>query len=125
MILVDTSVWIEHLNRGLSSLRESLLTETIVMHPMVIGELACGHLPRRQETLQMLKALPQISEAHHDSVLGLIDTQHLMGRGIGYIDAHLICSAFEAPGTVLWTNDARLRSAAERLGVAYQQPHAP
>ena len=125
MILVDTSVWIEHLNKGMSSLRKSILNREIVMHPMVIGELACGNLPRRKETLQMLKALPQIAEASHNEVLSLIEAKALVGSGIGYIDAHLICSAIEESSTVLWTKDRRLQNAAQRLGLAYQHPRTP
>ncbi len=95
------------------------------MHPLVLGELACGNLPDRQKTLQVLKSLPQISEARHYTVLQLIEAQKLMGSGIGYIDAHLLCSAAGDPGTVLWTEDARLQSAAERLGLAYKPPARP
>lgn len=120
MILVDTSVWIEHLGKGLPSLRQDLLALKVVMHPMVMGELACGYLPNRQATLQLFKDMDHIAEASHDEVLDLIETETLMGTGIGYVDAHLVCSVLNKPGARLWTQDSRLAKVATRLGVAHE-----
>ncbi len=122
MILVDTSVWIKHFGIGLPELRQGLLEKRVLMHPMVIGELACGNLPNRTATLRMFEDMDRISEASHEEVLDLIETEVLMGTGIGYIDTHLLCSALKESGTLLWTQDSRLETAAKRLGVAFKHP---
>lgn len=123
MILVDTSVWVDHLRKTESKLSEHLDTGDVLMHPMIIGEIACGNLPSRTETLKNLNALPRIDAQDDQKVLSLIDSQLLMGRGIGYIDAHLICSVLNRQGTSLWTRDRRLKQVAEELGVAYPEQH--
>ena len=123
MILVDTSVWVDHLRKTESKLSEHLDTGDVLMHPMIIGEIACGNLPSRTETLKNLNALPRIDAQDDQKVLSLVDSQLLMGRGIGYIDAHLICSVLNRQGTSLWTRDRRLKQVAEELGVAYPEQH--
>ena len=90
MILVDTSVWVEHLRSPLSELQDQLRTGQVLTHPMVIGELACGMIRRRREFLSYLGPLPIIPELAHERVLEEIETNRLMGRGIGFIDAHLL-----------------------------------
>lgn len=120
MILVDTSVWIDHL-RGVESRLSSLLSDNRVLaHPMVIGELACGNLRNRAELLSLLSGLPSAPVAADAEVLTFIDRHRLMGRGIGYIDAHLLTAAALASPSFLWTSDRRLGEMAERLGVAYR-----
>ncbi len=119
MILVDTSVWVDHL-RGEEPHLVSLLSENQVLgHPMVIGELACGNLRNRDELLQDLKGLPAIPSASHDEVLYLIEERRLMGRGIGFIDAHLLAATALAAPAKLWTKDMRLLKVAVALRLAY------
>ena len=116
MILVDTSIWIDHLRRGDRQLAARLEAGDVVCHPFVIGELACGSLSRRREILELLAALPRTGQATHEEILAFIDDRHLHGGGIGLIDAHLLYAAV-AEGHVVWTRDARLRQSAARLGV--------
>ena len=116
MILVDTSVWIEHLRVGSDRLRSLLLDEQVLCHPFVVGELACGTMRNRREILAMLRALPEARPAEDEDVLSLLETQHLYGRGIGWVDAHLLVSTL-LTGCVLWTFDKPLRRAATALNV--------
>ena len=119
MILVDTSVWVDHLRRPEPEMIEQLNANNVIVHPFVIGELACGMLPDRPEVLRRLGMLPQIEQASQDDVLSTIESVALMGRGIGFIDAHLICSVMGRNGASLWTRDQRLSRIATELGVAY------
>ena len=116
MILVDTSVWVDHLRRGRPDLDSHLLADSILCHPFVVGELACGNLKNRGEILLRLRRLPQAPVAHDDEVLKLIEGRRLMGRGISWIDAHLLSSALMA-GAELWTFDRCLAAVARSLGV--------
>jgi predicted nucleic acid-binding protein len=93
MMLVDTSVWIDHFRRGNAQLKELLLGNEAVIHPFIIGELACGLMKNRSEILGLLRELPMAVVAEHDEVLKLIEAKELYGKGIGLIDAHLIASA--------------------------------
>jgi predicted nucleic acid-binding protein len=107
MILVDTSVWIEHFRSGSVEL-ETLLNEgAVACHPFIIGELACGNLKNRAEILSLLKELPMASCAEDDEVLQFINDHKLMGKGLGYIDIHLLMSAM-LTRVPLWTLDKRL-----------------
>lgn len=119
MILADTSVWIDHFHSEDLQLIDLLNSREVLMHPMVIGELACGNLPNRTATLTRLKRLPMSPIASDDTVLSLIERHRLMGRGIGYIDVHLLASAAMADSVLLWTLDRRLRDAAAELSIAY------
>ena len=119
MILVDTSVWIDHLNANEPHVLLHLAAGNLAIHSMVIGELACGNLRNRSETISHLYAIPQFEELSHDFVMQAIEQQRLMGRGIGFIDAHLISATLEHEGARLWTRDQRLHELAEELGVAY------
>ena len=116
MVLVDTSVWVSHLRVGNARLAALLDDAMVVCHPLVIGELACGNLRSRGEVLSLLQALPTAQQAEHHEVLQFIETHRLMGRGIGYSDAHLLTSAV-LTGIPLWTLDKRLASVATTLGV--------
>ena len=93
MILVDTSVWIDHLKNGNAELKELLMNAEVMIHPFVIGELACGFIKNRAEIIALLNELPLAIVAEAQEVLKLIETKKLYGKGIGLIDAHLIASA--------------------------------
>jgi hypothetical protein len=119
MVLVDTSVWVAHLRGGNIGL-ETLLNEGhVVGHPFIIGELACGNLKNRFEILHLIGTLPMAVHAEHNEVMRLIETRSLMGRGLGFIDMHLLASAIltEVP---LWTLDRKLDETASKLGRNYQ-----
>jgi len=118
MILADTSVWVEHFRRGHGGLRKLLDDGEIVMHPFVYGELACGSLPDRTHTLTLLAALPRLALSNDASVLQAIDLRKWPGRGIGWIDAHLLTSALLTQ-TPLWTLDRKLHGLASHAGVAW------
>lgn len=119
MILVDTSIWVDHLSAGEPHLAEALVAGLVYCHPFVIGELACGNLRNRREVLDLLANLPILPMATDEEALELIERRGLMGRGIGYIDVHLLASVvLEAPAR-LWTGDRRLASVASELGVAH------
>ena len=119
MILVDTSVWVDFLRRGCESLEGFLEKNQVLAHPSVIGELACGHLKNRAEILGLLHCLPQAADATDAEVLLFIEQHKLMGRGIGYIDAHLLASARLSHDAQLWTFDKKLAALASELSVAH------
>ena len=118
MVLVDTSIWIDHFRIGLRALAELLDHNRVLMHPFVLGEIACGNLRERRQTLQLLSSLPGASKASDDEVLAFIESNRLMGAGIGFIDAHLLAATALAADAILWTNDRRLHQTAEKLGLA-------
>lgn len=118
MILLDTSVWVDHLRRGDSMVVQVLEAGQAAAHAFVIGELACGNLKSRLRVIDLLQALPQLAMAMDDEVLYFIERHKLMGRGIGYVDAHLLAAA-SISGSLLWTRDKRLREISTELGVAY------
>ncbi len=115
-MLVDTSVWVAHLRHEHVGLAALLRAGTVLCHPFIIGELACGTLPRRREILALLATLPAVAVADHEEVLGFVERAHLMGRGVGWVDMHLLCSTLLAR-TALWTLDQRLAGAARALGI--------
>lgn len=115
MILVDTSVWVDHLRAGEPALAIVLQQERVLMHPFVLGELACGNLRNRHEILELLARLPAVPTASDAEVLGFIERHALMGRGIGYVDVHLLASVTLAGQTQLWTRDRRLAAIAAAL----------
>lgn len=119
MILVDTSVWIDHLRKGNVRLRSFLYKSEVLMHPFVVGELACGSLINREEILRLLCALPEARLARHDEVLHLVQEQELYGSGIGWIDAHLLASALLSK-VQIWTLDRRFKRAVEHLNVCLE-----
>lgn len=118
MILIDTSVWVEHLRRGLPSLATLLQEGAVLIHPWVIGELACGNLRNRADVLELLQGLPAAIVASDSEVLLLIERAQLMGRGIGYVDAHLLASA-KLSHCLLWTQDRRLAALTQEQGLAF------
>ncbi|WP_347350679.1 type II toxin-antitoxin system VapC family toxin [Intrasporangium sp.] len=117
MILVDTSVWIDHLRVGDPELVELLQGGLVLAHPWVIGELALGHLSRRGEVLGLLRNLPQATVATDAEVLALIENQRLHGLGIGYVDAQLLAATMLSTSR-LWTRDKRLAAIAVQHGLA-------
>ena len=121
MILVDTSVWIDHLRSGEPKLSEALEGGGVLMHPFVLGELACGNLENRAEVLRLLGDLPPAPIAKHPEALNFIERRALMGRGIGYIDVHLLASVALDGAARLWTRDRRLATAAEELNLAFNE----
>lgn len=116
MILVDTSVWIDHFRKPDPQLVGLLGDDAVWAHPMVIGELAVGSFAKRKEILAMLQGLWQMEVAYDQEVLDFIEKFNLFGIGIGYIDAHLLASLRLTPRAEFWTRDKRLAAAAERLG---------
>ena len=124
MILVDTSIWVDHLRAGHPTLVALLERGQVVAHPWVIGELALGHLSQRREVIGLLGSLPRAAVATTDEVLALVERHRLYGVGIGYVDAQLLAATRLTPDADLWTNDKRLFAAASRLGCA-ATPTAP
>ena len=121
MILDDTSVWVDHLRRGDPKLVHMLERSIVIMHPFVIGEIACGSLHDRASILELLQDLPAAAMAEGDEVLQFIARHVVHGRGIGYVDVHLLASVALTEGATIWTRDKRLRLVAEMLGCAYQE----
>jgi predicted nucleic acid-binding protein len=117
MILADTSVWIDYLRADLPELAERLRRSIVVMHPFVVGELACGNFSNRDAIFELFQQLRSVTVAEHDEVLSFIRTRELYGRGIGYVDAHLLAAAV-IEGCQIWTRDKRLHALAATLGVA-------
>ncbi|WP_459939332.1 type II toxin-antitoxin system VapC family toxin [Desulfonatronum parangueonense] len=118
MILVDTSVWIHHFRKKDLELVDHLHTGSVACHPFIIGELACGNFGNRSEILMLLRALPPTPVLEPSEILYFIEKNSLMGRGLGYVDIHLLASAILG-NVVLWTADRRLREAATELGLSF------
>ncbi len=119
MILVDTSIWVNHLRKGNDALSLLLEQDLVLTHPFIIGELACGSIANRREILGLLETLPAAVSARNEEVLQLVEAKRLYGVGIGWIDAHLLASV-HLSYALLWTSDRRLKRAAESLGIAYK-----
>ena len=117
MILVDTSVWVDHFRSQDARLARLLDDRQISTHPFVVGELAVGHLRNRDEILLMLNLLPATAVASHDEALRFISNFSLAGRGLGYIDVHLLAAVSLTPEASLWSKDKRLRETAEYLSI--------
>jgi hypothetical protein len=116
-ILADTSVWIDFLRSGNPELENLLNSNRVVMHPMIIGELACRNLKNRQSLLKLWNSLTTLTQTSHEEALYFIEHHQLMGRGIGYVDSHLLASIALATNVRLWTCDKRLAGVAARLNV--------
>jgi len=121
MILVDTSVWVDHLRDGTPALAAALEQGRVLTHPFVLGELACGNLKNRGEVLQLIGELPAAPMATDPEALDFIERRALMGRGIGYVDVHLLASVALAGTSQLWTRDKRLAAVAADLELAYAE----
>jgi predicted nucleic acid-binding protein len=118
MVLADTSVWIQHFRLREPALADCLGEGVVLMHPFVAGELACGNLKNRAAILSDLQALPQAAVASHAEVLRLIEERPLWGRGLGWIDIHLLAAALLSD-CGLWTLDKRLARAAKEFGLCW------
>jgi hypothetical protein len=117
VVLVDTSVWVAHLRQGDIGLDALLQGDRVVCHPFIVGELACGNLRNRSEIISLLQRLPGAIPAETEEVMQLIEHHGLMGKGLGYIEMHLLASV-RLTGVALWTLDKRLNEVALTLGVA-------
>ncbi len=118
MVLVDTSVWIAHLRDGSAELEALLNDGEVTCHPFIIGELACGNLRNRFEILSLLEALPSATMVEHEEVMRFIEHHHLMGKGLGYVDMHLLASAL-LDKIPLRTLDRKLKSATAKLKIEF------
>lgn len=120
MILVDTSLWVEHLRSGVPRLEELLHSDRVVTHPFVIGELLCGNMRPGSDVFRLLGDLHALTVASDSEVVGLIRFRQLHGRGIGYLDAHLLASALLSD-VQLWTRDSRLHAVATEAEIAFDE----
>lgn len=120
MVLVDTSVWVTHFRQGNIQLKHLLEDGEVMCHPFIIGELACGNINNRGEILSLLNALPIALQADHNEVIQFIEKERLMGKGLGYIDVHLIVAALLSDASI-WSDDRRLYDAAAKLKVAHHK----
>jgi predicted nucleic acid-binding protein len=118
MVLVDTSVWVSHLRDGNVGLEKLLNDGDVISHPFIVGELACGNLKNRREILTSLQSLPMTTVAGDEEVLKFIENYQLMGKGLGYIDVHLMASALLSD-VPLWTLDKTLDKFAKKIGISY------
>jgi predicted nucleic acid-binding protein len=123
MILVDTSVWIDHIGQSEPILVELLLHDRVRIHPYVTGEISLGSLRDRPAVLRALNDLPRVPVATPDEVLFLVEQQQLFSRGIGYVDASLLASAKLQPGVTIWTRDKRLKKIADALALSAVLEH--
>lgn len=123
MVLVDTSVWVDHLRSSDVSLVNLLNQDLVLVHPMVIGELACGNLQNRQQLLKLFGYLPYCTEASNEEAMYCLEQNQLMGKGIGFVDLHLLASALLTPNAKFWTRDKRLKNLADNLGIGWQAHH--
>lgn len=123
MILIDTSVWVDHFRISDERLVSLLEAGEVLGHPFVAGEIALGNLQQRDHILRFLRRLPQAASASHTEVMHIIDREALFGRGIGYVDAHLLAAARLTPGSTLWTRDQPLYAVAAELGLATELSH--
>ncbi|MBI5604642.1 MAG: type II toxin-antitoxin system VapC family toxin [Deltaproteobacteria bacterium] len=120
MVLVDTSIWVSHFRETHEGLVKLLNKGEVACHPFIIGELACGNLKNRAGIISLLEALPMAFLVEHEEVLAFIEAHSIMGKGLGYVDVHLLATAL-LTGASLWTLDKKLDSAAEELLCRYRQ----
>ena len=120
MVITDTSIWVTHLRQGSRQLEKLLIDAEVMCHPFIIGELACGNLDNRNEIISLLQSLPMAPTIEFDEFLFFIDRNHLMGKGVGFVDIHLLASA-QLIGIPLWTADKRLKSTADQLELTFKK----
>ncbi|MCX7897320.1 MAG: PIN domain-containing protein [Rhodocyclaceae bacterium] len=118
-VVVDTSVWIDHFRHGNPALGSLLMHDRVLVHPLIIGEIACGMPPHRQRTLGDLQSLRQCQLANYAEVMQFIERERLFGLGCGIVDMHLLASTLLTKGARLWTLDQRLLALAKRFDAAY------
>ncbi|GAB2680597.1 type II toxin-antitoxin system VapC family toxin [Aliiglaciecola aliphaticivorans] len=119
MVLVDSSVWIDHLRRKDDVLSQLLINGQVCIHPMIIGELACGHLRNRVSIIKLWQNLPHANHATHQEALHCLEKHSLFGKGVGFIDLHLLASTLLSNNTFLWTNDRRLKKLADDMKLSF------
>ena len=119
-VLVDTSVWVDHFRRGNTDLAMLLALDLVLMHPLIVGEIACGTPPSRSQTLLDLGRLQPSQQASVRETMAFVEREQLFGLGCGLIDMQLLASTLMTPGVALWTLDKRLGALAERFGVLHQ-----
>lgn len=119
-VLVDTSIWVDHFRRRNDALAGLLELDLVMIHPMVLGELACGTPPARAQTLADLDRLQQTQQASLREVMAFVERERIYGLGCGLVDIVLLASTLMTPGAELWTQDKRLVSLAERFGVLHR-----
>jgi predicted nucleic acid-binding protein len=119
VILVDSSIWIDHLHESEPRLVALLDSADVAQHPMVIGELALGNISRRRAVLDNLSELPALTVATHGEVMHLVEERQLFGQGLSLVDAHLLASVLLSPQAQLWTRDRKLAAAAAQLGLSF------
>jgi len=117
MVLVDTSVWVAHFREGSPKLKSLLNDGEVVCHSFIIGELACGNLENRAEILSLLNSLPMASQAEHEEVVQFIERYQLMGKGLGYVDMHLLACALLNQIQIL-TFDKKLKEVSSKMGLS-------
>lgn len=120
MILVDTSVWVDHFRNTNTQLRNLLNDGDVVCHHFIVGELACGNMKNREEILSLLGDLPMAIQANHQEILKFIEIKKLMGKGLGYIDVHLLASA-ALSNSALWSLDKKLKDIALEMNIGYKE----
>ena len=120
-VLVDTSVWIDHFRDGLSRIEELAASQRLLGHPFVVAELACGNLSDRAGTLSTLDDLTAVTVATTEEIRAAVERRRLFGRGVGFVDVHLLTATLLTPSTVLWSRDRRLRGLAREVGVAFDE----
>ncbi len=118
MVLVDTSIWVAHLHKGNRQLAKLLMDAEVMCHPFIISELACGNLKNRDEIIPLLQSLPMAPTIEFDELLFFIDRNDLIGKGVGFVDVHLLASA-QLEGVTLWTADKKLKSLADQLELTF------
>ncbi|PKG99341.1 type II toxin-antitoxin system VapC family toxin [Paraglaciecola sp. MB-3u-78] len=119
MVLVDSSVWIDHIRKKDDVLSQLLINGQVCMHPMIVGELACGNLRNRLSIIKLWQSLPHANHATHQEALHCLEKHSLFGKGIGFIDLHLLASTLLSTNTFLWTNDRRLKNLADDLKLSF------
>ncbi len=119
-VLVDTGIWVDHFRRRNDALAGLLELDLVMIHPMVLGELACGTPPARAQTLADLERLQQTQQASLREVMVFVERERIYGLGCGLVDISLLASTLMTPGAELWTQDKRLGSLAERFGVLHR-----
>ena len=119
MVIVDTSIWVNHLRQGSRQLEKLLIDAEVMCHPFIVGELACSNLNNRTEIISLLQSLPMAPTIEFDEFLFFIERNDLMGKGVGFVDVHLLASA-QLAGMPLWTADKCLKYVADQLELTFR-----
>jgi predicted nucleic acid-binding protein len=120
LVIADSSIWMDHINKGDSELVALMKQRRVRLHPMIIAEIALGSIKQRAIMLEELNAFPQVDSATHSEVMAMIEWMELFGKGVGYVDAHLLAATRQLRSGTLWTRDKKLKAQAMRLSIAHQ-----